>query len=545
MDLMKNRFLGLMLLGIALLAGIIVVEPHAYPLKTIVTPANDPPVSASIVAQVSDIESSSQGFIHITATPTVSPTPIPPSPVPDPCQDTEFPPTCEENGYILHENLEEGISTVLEGAPALGHEWSEWTEDVLTGMMISTCSRCGKELVRKETYTGTIARIDFTGSMDGISKSDRVTLGFDFTSPTEIFSCYSYTTWQGHTALNFPKKNFTVRLYDDEEITEKHKLIFKNWQREHKYVLKANYRDISQARNLVAAGIWADMAATRSDLFETLRQTSNYGAVDGFPVIVYLNGDFIGLYTMNLHIDDDLFQMNDVYDAVMITNSSGPEEVRFYANAAFEDEKNAWEVEYCGSGDDNQWAKESLNALITYVMTSDDDTFRTHLSDHLDVNGAIDYLIFLYITGLQNNGSKDLVLLKYQDSDVWIPSVYDMEAAFGLDLESVEYISADSFLPVQTGGVWDSDTSSLLWDRLLQMFEPEIRARYTALRKTVFKESSLINRVNAFMDQIPTEYYEADAALYPRHIPADDPRNQMRLFIHEKLLLLDKVLKDN
>ena len=90
---------------------------------------------------------------------------------------------------------------------------------------------------------------------------------------------------------------------------EKHKLVLNGWQREHKYVLKANYRDISQARNLIAASLWVDMVACRPNLFETLKRTSNYGAVDGFPVTVYHNRDYIGLYTMNLHIDDDLYQM--------------------------------------------------------------------------------------------------------------------------------------------------------------------------------------------------------------------------------------------
>ena len=481
-------------------------------------------------------------IVHITAAPTKVPTPIPPTPTPNPWRDTEYPPTCEEAGYILHENTSEGITTTLEGAPPLGHDWSEWTKDTEAGMMVRICYRCGKQMSRSEVYTGTIPRIDFYGSMEGISKSDRVTLGFDFTSPTEVFSCYSYTTWQGHNTLNFPKKNYTIRLYDDVEITKKHKLTFYDWQREHKYILKANYRDFSQARNLIAANLWADMAKTRTDLFETLRHTSNYGAVAGFPVIVYHNGEFHGLYTMNLHIDDDLYQMDNAYDAVMISNSTEPEETRFYANAAFEDEKTAWEVEFCGTEDNNQWAKDQLNELITFVMSSDDTTFHESLGDYLDINGAIDYLIFLYVTGLQDNAAKDLVLLKYHNCDVWIPSVYDMEHAFGLASGGTEYLSSDVFLPVKKDGVWDSETNSLLWDRLLQIFELEIQARYTELRQRVLTEEGLTARVNMQMAMIPEDYYKRDIKLWPRQLPDGSQQDQMVAYICDRLSILDTVL---
>ena len=478
---------------------------------------------------------------RVTNPPTEAPTSVPPTPTPNPWHDTEYPPTCEEAGYILHENAYEGVTTILEGAPPLGHDWSEWTEDPETGRMVSVCSRCGKELSRAEIYTGTIPRIDFYGSMDGISKSNRVTLNFDFTSPTEVFSCYSYTTWQGHNTLNFPKKNYTIRLFNDEEVTDKHRLVFNGWQREHKYVLKANYRDISQARNLVAANLWADMAATRPNLFETLRHTSNYGAVDGFPVVVYLNGEFLGLYTMNLHIDDDLFQMDNAYDAVMIANSVEPEECLFRAEATFTDQKTAWEVEFCGTGDDDQWAKEQLNELIRFVMTGSDEEFREHIGNYLDVDGAIDYLIFLYVTGLQDNAAKDLVLLKYHDCDAWIPSVYDMEGAFGLDLDAMAYADPAAFLPAQTDEGWDSGTGSLMWDRILQAFRPEIAARYAELRQGVLTEDRLTARVDTYWDQIPAEYRHMDLELYPREVPEGDPQEQMRNYIHERLVLLDAV----
>ena len=458
---------------------------------------------------------------------------------------TVVPPSCTEAGYTLYESIESGITTVHDEVPATGHQFGEWQEDPRSGGSQRVCKVCGYAEARSSKPISSFPIVYLNGNTAGISKSERVTLEFAFESEETSFSCYAYTTWQGHQTLNYPKKNYTIRLYDDEEISHKHKLSFNRWQYEHKYVLKANYRDISAVRNLIAADIWADMASARPHLYPMLLKTSHYGAVDGFPVAVYLNDEFHGLYNMNLHIDDDLYRMTDQYDAVMIANSSEPEETRFFSPALFIDEKDAWEVEYCGTGNDNQWAKDKLNELIGFVINSSDEEFRRDLGAYLDVNGAIDYLIFIYITGLDNNAAKDLVLLKYQGSDVWIPTVYDMERAFGLARDGEAYVAANEFLPTENNGVWDSNTNSLLWDRLLQNYTDEIRMRYRRLRTGILTTDALTERVREAISEIPPQYYNMDMETYPRCLLAELPEEQMTDYIQSRLPLLDMALLGN
>ena len=534
---------------VALLLGFLILlviqQPAHEPAEP--TPAVSAETDAAEASSPTENNSTTTTRIPIvTYTPTEAPTfhPMTPEPsaTPDPWVITVIPPDCLSPGTILKENTEEGYIITEEGEPPPGHEWSEWTRS--GNLYQRMCSRCGAEETRDQLYEASVPRIDLIGSLEGISKSDRVITGFRFTSTDEFFEGYSFNTWQGHTTLAFPKKNYTLRIYEDDDLDRKHLFRFRSWNAEHKYVLKANYRDISMMRNLIAADLWADMAASRPGLHEDLRKSSHFGAVDGFPVLLYLNDTFSGLYTMNLHIDNDLYRMNHADDAVMIANSSEPDETRFLARAAFTDEKSAWEVEYCGSGEDDEWAKDKLNELIAFVMESDDETFRMQLGEHLDVDAAIDYLIFLYVTGLRNNASKDLVLLKYHDCDQWIPTVYDLEAAFGLDLETQTWRSAEDFLPSRTGSGWDSSTGNLLWDRLLNAFTPGIRSRYAALRKTVLTPEALTKRVRTALATIPDEYRNMDLALYPRRLPDTTPEEQMTAYIPERLLLLDRLLGD-
>ena len=449
---------------------------------------------------------------------------------------TQFSPTCTSAGYTLYENPEDGSTRVVDGMPPLGHLFIDDGQTYI-------CEVCGYTLVRSIAEAADIPRIDLTGSTDGISKDTRIPLRFEYTAPDLSFSCYASTSWQGHDSLAYEKKNYTIRLYDDAEFTEKHRLTFDGWLPEHKYVLKANYLDPTCMRNLYAADIWSMMVQARSNVPAQLLATSNYGAVDGFPVQVWLNGEFHGLYTLNLHKDDDLYNMGgNRREAVMISNAQTMPESLFMAEAVFDEDASDWELEYCGTEFDTEWAKESLNELIRFVMTSDDATFRSELHKYLDVDGAIDYLIFIYAMGLQEAGARDLVLIRYEDT-VWIPTVYDMECALGLDADNAVYLSPDDsdvFVPLFIDGSWHSGTGSLLWDRFFNLFLDEIKARYVELRGGVLSNQTMIDALYARRDSVPAELMEMDLELYSaRTLPEYNPWYQMAEYIDARLTSLD------
>jgi hypothetical protein len=53
--------------------------------------------------------------------------------------------------------------------------------------------------------------------------------------------------------MSYPKKNFTIKLFEDANRTVKQKIAFKNWGKQNKFCLKANWIDISHLRNIVSA----------------------------------------------------------------------------------------------------------------------------------------------------------------------------------------------------------------------------------------------------------------------------------------------------
>lgn len=448
-------------------------------------------------------------------------------------------PTCTESGYRA---VEEQGTIYIEEIPATGHQFSEW--NIEDGKRTHFCQICGyEETIRISSIPEeNLPKIEMNGSLDGIGRKNRVALEVKYTDPEQTFECYGLLTLQGHSTYGLPKKNYTIRFYDDETGQNKHPVVFKNWNREHKYILKANYIDTSLSRNIAGARIWADIVKTRKDIPERLSVLPAYGAVDGFPVAVYLNGEFFGLYSLNLHKDNDLYQMKDGYEAIVICNEQKTDESLFRAKAAFlPNNESDWEIEYCGT-EDNTWAKDSFNNLIAFVMESDDQSFREHLKEYLDVDAAIDYLLYIYALGLEDSGAKDLVMLTYGDR--WIPSAYDMDEAFGLDALDLKYRDPIIFLPSKTDGTWDSGTGSLLWDRILNLFTEEIRGRYSELREGPLSTENLLGRVREYMAQVPESFYDYDWYLYPGRL--NQFRNmdqQITQYIPERMNILDGIFK--
>lgn len=424
--------------------------------------------------------------------------------------------TCLEAGYWIYENPDGSVQAVTDGAP-LGHQWEN-----------GICVMCGEQSDVQETA---LPQVRINGSLDGISKENRVLVPVDFLSDELQISCYGYMSTQGHSTLNYPKKNYTLRLYNDTALTDKHSISFNGWQKEHKYILKAYMDDTSMVRDLVCADIWANIVSTRQQIPAQLKNASNYGAVAGFPVTVWLNGEFLGLYSMNLHKDNDLYRMSKrENEAIMICNAQTMPESLFRAEAVYEEDVSDWELEF--TGDDGTRTKDAFNNLIRFVMTVNDEDFKDQLHYYLDVDAAIDYLLFIWTMGLSNNGSKDLVMLNYGEE--WIPSAYDMEDGIGLACD------AETFYP-SLGDVPDSATGSLLWDRLLKNFMPELQSRYAELRKGPLSENRLLGTLETYYNRIPQSWRVMDLELYPGR--AESSLEQMQAYLTARLQRLDTLLE--
>ena len=341
----------------------------------------------------------------------------------------------------------------------------------------------------------------------------------------QTFDGYATIKVQGSSSVAYPKKNYTIKFFKDEDCTSKQKLDL-GWGKESKYVIKANWVDFTNARNVVSCRLWGDLVASRNFSENQQRLAAlktNGGAIDGFAIAVYMNGEFHGLYTMNVPKDEWMFDMDDSETEALIAADNWNSTNFSVFIEGFEEDANGdilsldggWELRYCGS-DDYSWVAESFDRLIKFCQDNDGEAFRDGIHQYLDVDAAIDYVIFMYTNGMRDNASKNMLWATY-DGHTWIPSVYDQDGTFGQSWDGVNALTPEKNLPFVKNGVVDVNINFgptipkfILWERILNCFTEEVLLRYQYLRQTTLSTENIIAELQAFEDSVPASVYEAD-----------------------------------
>lgn len=335
------------------------------------------------------------------------------------------------------------------------------------------------------------------------------TLRFDYYSKTAEYHGWAEIKCQGNSSMAYNKKNFTIKLYKDKEKTQKLKIDFKGWGKQSKFVLKANWIDITHARNIVSARIWADIVKSRSDYNtfpELLKTSPNQGAIDGFPITVYGNGYYQGRYTLNIPKDKWMSNMDDTLDTHCILCGEN------YGSGCFRALPQINGSDWTDELHDIVPAtiKTSWTNAIQFVMTSSDSEFKANLQNYFNVESLIDYLLYgIMSTGLDAFG-KNQIYMTY-DAETWLGSMYDMDSTWGLYWDGSQILS-DTYSREQFEDMISSRQGNLLYIRLLKLFIAEIKARYAELRQSIFTYPYLVNKFEEFIQICPQDIVKEDYA---------------------------------
>ena len=338
---------------------------------------------------------------------------------------------------------------------------------------------------------------------------DEVSAELTYISKTLSFHAYIGIKCQGTSSMSYPKKNFTIKLFEDAEHTIKKKIAFRNWGKQNKFCLKANWIDISHLRNVVSAQLWGDIVKSRSNyetLPELLRESPNNGAVDGFPIKVYNNGIYQGRYTWNIPKDKWMFNMDDDLEEHCVLCGENYDSGCFRAAAVIDE--SDWSDEIHGTCP--ELIKTSWNNVIDFVMNSSDDDFKANIENYFDLQSLIDYHVYgMYMCGIDQYG-KNQIYMTY-DGVKWIASMYDMDSTWGL------YWNGQTLLGTDYGRDKYEDQiqgrlGNLLYERIEQNYFAELLARWNELKTSVLSMSNIINRFERLADVAPLELVKEDYA---------------------------------
>ena len=412
----------------------------------------------------------------------------------------------------------------------------EVLDNILPYVKDNILTEVNKKSINTEPVDGDLPVVYITGEIPTTKKYVKGEI--EYISKTIKFKVYTYIKLQGNSSLQYPKKNFTIKLYKNEARTIEANKEFKNWGAHNNFVLKADYIDILHARNVVSAKLWSKVVQSRSDydmLPDGIKNSPNNGVIDGFPVQVYINGEYCGLYCWTIPKCDWMVGMDssNVNHALLSAefNDNGDMAYKFNPcnfNALWDGSSNYFDVEI---GTNDTTLVSSLNTVISAVMNSD----QTTLEQVLDIKGAIDYFIFQTVILGTDGLAKNMLLATY-DMTKWYLCPYDMDATFDLDWEGDILDIHDRIPPYYP---YNNRYSSLLTG-ILEGYNNEYKARYFELRKSILSYSSIVNEFEKYIAIYGEDIYIQDTINFPE-IPSvsDNTLNSLRTFVKDRLNYLD------
>lgn len=329
---------------------------------------------------------------------------------------------------------------------------------------------------------------------------------------------------QGNSSKNYPKKNYKIKMYSDAQY--KNKLKWRpqaDWNKNFKYNLKANYIDPTQARNLVNAQLFkAAIASTPLQFSEqsNLYKAQGLSQMEGFPIILNLNGNFHGLYTLNTKKDDKPFGLNNeqIDNEAIEFDQDG-----FQPFAKPDNQIDGKAFATVINDRPTELLSNNFKKFANFINQSSDDDFRNHLKDYIDVKSVINCYIWGNLSQMEDWDNKSLILLTWDNGTHWYLTMYDMDSTWGFFWDgtpTVEQTDGDTNNQWKNAARWSLDPNNLgseakggvnfLFQRIYKNFKSEIKEQYTALRSNVWSNVRIIEAFKHFINQIPDAVYQQD-----------------------------------
>lgn len=398
----------------------------------------------------------------------------------------------------------------------------------------------GEALVTKpDNYDLPILYLYGAGIEGMQSKKDTLSEGLSFSFPRfNVSGTLTGIKVQGASSAGLAKKNYTLHL--DRKIE-----LIPGYGKQKKYVIKADMTDFSHVRNVGCAKLWGEVRKTRIKADDAIKVNDtdylvdnagnhitgesdpqlsiggNYGAVDGFPIAVYINDKYWGLYTFNVPKDDWMAKMPKKQGCAIVSTvwASFNESTRL-------DGKDM-DIEFCGT-EDSDWVFRSINNLIDGVKASytSKDDFEKVVLPLLDIDSAIDYYVYSVAIGNVDGVVRNFNLQTW-DGKKWYFAAYDLDMVFGRTPDLLDYLSPEyNGSSIRHGGITFENLSggNRIFHQLWKFYKADIIARYKELVQSVLSASNVSTFLTNYAKSMPIALKIQEDKLWPQ-TPLTDTNN--------------------
>lgn len=352
--------------------------------------------------------------------------------------------------------------------------------------------------------------LELTGDISPIkvSKDNKVTLTYVYgeRSGTCTLKGQGATSYKNAQALvnagKAGKFNYTINFDNAFEAAD-------GWGAQKKYCLKANFIDHSHSRNVVSAKIWGRIVKSRTTANANLSGLVNGGAVDGFPIVIMLNGEFHGLYTFNIPKDGWMFGLVEDATKQQAVLGANDHELATQFKGLLAGDESDFELEFVSDEDNAGWVTTSLNRLIQSCIDSWGGDLDTTVAKYLDWDSAIDYYIWVVVCKGMDMVDKNYILTTF-DGTKWCFTAYDMDSTYGL-----EWDGSALTRPVSNASFEECAETHRVFELIKRFKTNALKARYAELREDTLSESRMCQLFENFAWAIPSPVALEDVKLYP------------------------------
>ena len=150
----------------------------------------------------------------------------------------------------------------------------------------------------------TLPVMRMTGDASDMSDVNKKVMRIQYSSPnTEKYGQpfdlpYCKVYFQGTSSLAYVRKNYSIELYDD-YMADYYYCPYPNGVEDRLFCLKADYMESSHARNVGITRLINEYFYDSKNPAQ-LKDSKVTNSIQGFPILLYMNDEFLGVYNFNV-----------------------------------------------------------------------------------------------------------------------------------------------------------------------------------------------------------------------------------------------------
>lgn len=441
------------------------------------------------------------------------------------------------------------------------------SEQVLQNHMANITDLDAQEQYYNFNYNNTtLPKMYLNGDITNMTAYQTVPMTIEYISPDEEKYGQSFNTGiqnnqvkiQGTSSLQYVRHNYTIYLKDEYGADMYYNPYGTGSVADYVFCLKADYVESSHANNTGCAKFVNDcLYDTKTPM--QLDNENCRTAINGFPIEVYMNGEYLGVYNFN---HDRYSYMSYGYDYIKypnmlvyeINSNSNTSAGAFYRYGDNpESSANVTELEYYkrdfnliyGSRTTESDTYSEIKTLVEWVSVAEQDLFRETISEHFNTEYLFRYFLMVLLIGAVDSLGKNMKIMTV-DGKVWYPTFYDMDTVLGID--NTGYLTILPDVEIESGSY--NTSNSNLWTKVWNFFRTELQAEWSAMRQGKFTLDNLMEYIyGQQIEVIPAKYYNDDAevkylqfgSLYT-YCCHGDKRHQIKRWLRERIAYVDSMM---